>query len=545
MFCHVVTKLQFVLFLLIPFWLAQSQVASSNDSNQYSISGVVQNSVTGEAIAHALVEIGGRSSQPVFSDSQGRFQFDHLAQGITAIEVRKPGFLDLRRADPMAEGEVATDQGMVTIGPENPSLVIRLVPEGVIFGRAQKSDGEPIGRLTIQLFSLQINQGRRRWQQMNNTMTREDGEFRIAGLPPNRYYLVAGPRPQTTWIAAPGHRAVEGAYRPVFFPGVTDLASASGVDVGPGQQVEADFSLNPDPVFQVSGAVAGIPADENGENVFPRVQVISRENNTEVMPVAEESGNEFHALVPAGSFTLRADVDSPPGSYRGEVPIDVQSNETGVNLLVSPVPPIRIEVTVQRTRAENSTENRSPDVASVHFLGHGTQLPSPESMFTASTGGSNAAAGMDAGPYTVEIQSASSEELYVDSAQCGGTDLLREDLVIGHAPLPPIRIVLRDDGGRISGNVLSEGHGARGTVLFLADRAPQEVQETFSSSSSGQFQSRKLAPGDYTVLAFDHTAGLEYTNPEVMSAYSSNATHVTVIPNGESRVSVNLVRTKK
>jgi hypothetical protein len=122
-------------------------------------------------------------------------------------------------------------------------------------------------------------------------------------------------------------------------------------------------------------------------------------------------------------------------------------------------------------------------------------------------------------------------------------NLLRDNLMISPGT-PPIRVTLRDDGGTLAGNVTSDGRAAPGTVLIIPDRAPRQIK-TVVAGAGGQFQSPKLAPGDYTVLAFDRTTGLEYANPEVISSYVSNATHVSVGANGESRVSVNLIRTTK
>jgi hypothetical protein len=54
-----------------------------------------------------------------------------------------------------------------------------------------------------------------------------------------------------------------------------------------------------------------------------------------------------------------------------------------------------------------------------------------------------------------------------------------------------------------------------------------------------------LAPGDYSVLAFDRVSGLEYMNPDVLDSYRSYAAHASVTPNGDISVNVNLIRTVK
>src|SRR5437899_3002637 len=85
------------LFLLAGFLspsrsLAFPQSLRSSIQDKYSLSGTVVNSVTGEAIRGALVQIymNGQSSRLTGPD--GKFQFDGLFAGQTPITVRKPGF---------------------------------------------------------------------------------------------------------------------------------------------------------------------------------------------------------------------------------------------------------------------------------------------------------------------------------------------------------------------------------------------------------------------------------------------------------------------
>jgi hypothetical protein len=342
----------------------------------------------------------------------------------------------------------------------------------------------------------------------------------------------------------PAQRAREAAYRPMFYPGVSDLASAAPLEVSPGQQVEADLSLSPDPVFRLSGRVVGLPPDE-AVGIWHRVQLISRSNDLVAMPVEEEPGNGFQAKVPAGWYVLRAYLDTPQGSFRGDVPVNVESDLAGVTLAVAPSTPLRAELTLEPTHGPSVRDGRGVGGVNLRFLAEGLRLPSTEINFGVGPGAINKINGVDPGVYAVEITPNTPDDFYVDSAHCGGTDLLRESLAVGQELTAPIHIALRDDGGRLSGNVVSDGRNAgEATVLLIPDRAPKQIRSVMAGGD-GQFQSPKLAPGDYTVLAFDSVAGIEYTNPEVLNAYSSNATRVSVASNGESRVSVNLLRTRK
>ena len=50
-----------------------------------------------------------------------------------------------------------------------------------------------------------------------------------------------------------------------------------------------------------------------------------------------------------------------------------------------------------------------------------------------------------------------------------------------------------------------------------------------------------LAPGDYLVYAFDHADKIEYTNPEALQPYASQATPVTLSANQETHVMLTLI----
>ena len=64
-----------------------------------------------------------------------------------------------------------------------------------------------------------------------------------------------------------------------------------------------------------------------------------------------------------------------------------------------------------------------------------------------------------------------------------------------------------------------------------------------SAEPADGFMINSLAPGDYLVFAFDHAEGLEYSNPDVLQNYISQATHVTLAPGQRARVTLELIRT--
>jgi len=78
------------------------------------------------------------------------------------------------------------------------------------------------------------------------------------------------------------------------------------------------------------------------------------------------------------------------------------------------------------------------------------------------------------------------------------------------------------------------------TRHFDGSNAAFSIGTRADASDGAQIQG--LAPGAYTVLAFDSVEQLEYANPEVMRAYMSRAAHASVSPGGKTAVSVDVIR---
>jgi hypothetical protein len=134
---------------------------------------------------------------------------------------------------------------------------------------------------------------------------------------------------------------------------------------------------------------------------------------------------------------------------------------------------------------------------------------------------------------------------YVQSAQYGQTNLLNDDLTIASAGQSyAMEIVLRDDGATLTGTVKSaDGTAAQATVVAVPEPAPKVAAKVAYSFAQNGFTFNGLAPGEYLVYAFDYAEGIEYSNPDVLQTYASQATHVTLAANQKTQVSLDLIRT--
>jgi Carboxypeptidase regulatory-like domain len=515
-------------------------IGAAPTRGDFSLSGSVVNSVTGEPIAHALVQINLGSESVMLTESDGRFKFDNLPQGQTIVAVRKPGFL--------SEAEISPGQppNLVETGPDSRPVIVKLIPEGIVLGRVD-SKGEPLEGLPIKIIAPAIAEGRKRWDERGAAVTGEDGAYRIANLSPGTYYIAAGPSLRR--IIFNSSKLSQHGYAEEFYPAATDLGGAMPLEVSAGQQVEADFSLKPVPLYHISGVV---PWFEPGNGVALRVV-----NETEVTWLEtrfDDRTGEFQATAPAGAYVLQAQSTGPNRQMlMAELPLNLTSDLSGIRLQLLPLASIPIHVKVEKLAPETPERRGSARRQSDNVV------PMNARLIAADLSLSNREVGATpiqwpGSPPGLEFQNAEPGKYsldlgpnfpwYVYSARSGDTNLLTSDLqVVAGVQPEPIDVVLRDDAATLSAKVSSQGQPSRGFVLVIPDGAPRLTRPMFVPEGA-EGEAAGLAPGEYNVLALDRADGIEYTNPEVLSRYLSNANtkHVVLLPNQKIELNLDLVR---
>jgi len=515
---------------------SQIQESSAKSETKYSLSGTVVNSVTGEPIRRALVQIYMGPGQASLTDDSGHFEFNGLPPGQASVTVKKPGFF--------SEGEAArkgSSPALVTVGSETDAIVLKLIPEAVIQGKIQSEDGEPIGAAPVMVFAPHINDGHKIWDQAGSASTDEDGEFRIVNLTPGTYYLEAGPKLRSSFPNARSATRQLG-FAAAYYAGTPARESATAIELGPGQQFEAGLLLKSEPLFHITGDISGL-SDSQGTSV----QVVNQYGEA-VRPVRlDQETGQFQANVPAGSYLLRATTWSERGrSSSAEVPLVVHSDVDRLQIALSPPHSIPVIVKLEPVHRHERSELQSVRLVSVRFRVTDPARAAPEYSSNVEKTQNRLALvihDLAAGKYSVEVQPAA--DWYVRQAQCGSTDLLNDQLtVLPGVQTPPIEIVLRDDGATIKGKVdMGEGR-KRAAVVVVPARAAEKAKMVWTSPG-GDFAQSGLAPGEYDVIAVDRGDALEYANPEVMSKYLTRGTHIALQADESRSISLDLVRVEK
>lgn len=518
------------LYVLLPS-LALCQTVtgfpSLSSNATYTLNGTVVNSVTGEPIRRALVRLNIHGERLAFSDSSGHFEFDGLPAGRAFAVVQKPGYF--------SEQELLhhpTSLQSVTIGPDSPSLTLKLLPQSVVSGHIKSDNGDPIEGTQVRVIASRIVEGRKRWQMVSGVTTNEDGEFRIANLQPGVYYLEAEPGGYRRQMKT--HK--EG-YAPEFYPGTSDMTSATPLELSGGQQAEIDLALHSVMEYKVSGTLVGYPPSSGMQIMFTDSLGNQLSSLRRFNPVT----GEFEADVPAGAYTLEAVAWMHDGSQlRGDLPLNVRRDLAGIVLTLHGSQPTPIVV-----KAEGAAHDQELSQAvQIHLVRDGDAIVNPDYWSFWRSGNPKPVfvfPNVPPGRYSVEVRSNTSA-WYVQSAQCGSTDLLSEQLTVtAGAEIPPIEVVLRNDGATLRVHVNTPESQRSVSVLIIPEHGPPTNTRIVSTGSDGSFFINNLAPGAYAVLALESVEGLEYANPDVMQAYSSQAAHVTLESGGQAQVSVELM----
>ncbi len=499
-------------------------------AGQYTLSGTVVDALTGAPIRRALVALMGVQSQAALTDEGGKFRFENLAQGQAAIIAHKPGYTDLSAGSPT----------MVTIGGDTSPLVLKLSPESAIAVKVTGEDGEGVEGLRVGVLGSQVEEGHRYWTQHGGGQTDEQGEYRLGGLRPGKYYVSAGPSSRLVGHIGDDAQGNDIGYGRVFYPNASDLEGAAIVEVNPGKRTRLELSLSTVPLYRISGAVAGrMPAqpchlrlvDSSGQDTGIRVWM----NPATGLFRSQE--------VQAGFYTLVANCFDDGGiSSAGRMPLHVDSNNANVTLSVASAALIPVEF---RTN-ETADSNENIPTGSV-ILTQKQEMNRQGARWSEQEADGDerrmVIKRVEPGSYSVDIRP--SPGWYVESALYGSVDLLTEDLTVPEGgTTEAIEVTLRNDGAKVSGNVRGKGVApASGMVLLVSSRAPRLVKET--RITNGAFTIRDLAPGSYHALAIDQADDLEYKNPEVLRDYLTKAQDVTVGPKQESRVDLELVQGEK
>jgi len=514
--------------------LASTALVAQATQGDYSFSGTVVNSVTGEPVRSARVSLtempqidpatGMPSNGPDLSPKTARtgpgggYLFAGLREGQYMLNAFKPGF-NWEADTPGAE--------IITLSASVAGRVIRLAPLGTIEGKLSSQNGDPLGGVSVGVFTEGTADGVRRFMGGHTVVTDDRGHFRLWDLYPGKYYLKAlGRAGGTSVYLGDGlirYDSWEG-FHPVYFGGARDMDSATPVEIAAGTAGRADFTLAVEPTFKVRGRLDGFTP--NKDVTFVLLEGDPNVEDSRVSLDGTTGKFEIDDVFP-GQYTLRA---TQGDLARGETIVAVKGGDVnGVGVLLVPAVTVTgserlIGPAPQQTL--NPARGSAGDAGGFCTVWLNPLAPlagEHDNLAHLAEEGGFSIGGVFAGQYRLGL---SCQNRYVVSAVSGSSDLLSNPVLTvqpGLAP-PPIEIGMKAGGGQLHGKLAVPGaHPNPGVLLVPAAAAsagPEASNAVPMSESSGEleFDFSNLAPGDYLVYGFSRVQSVEYRNPAVLNS---------------------------
>jgi len=273
--------------LLIALPQSNAQTATA------SLEGYVREAGSRAPIPRARIFLTGPGAPAATSaDEQGRFAFIGLAPGRYFIIADMDGFAFDLVSPPVA---------MLAAGRKT-EVNIDMPRAAVIAGEIRDDRGNPRSGVSVTAIR-QIKPAGTELPRLEPAVTNDLGEFRLGGLLPGEYLVLASPT---------AGRTRGTAVMPTYFPGVTELKSATTIVVTPGQTATGILiAMQSVPAFEITGTVV----DEQGRPrraliVFVSQSIQTWNPNQSAGLSARVTGLNTR---PDGTFRITG---LGPGSYR-------------------------------------------------------------------------------------------------------------------------------------------------------------------------------------------------------------------------------------
>ena len=524
--------------LILTAWAMMGQVQPPAAApGNGSVSGDVSNSLTGAPVPRARVQviIVGNSIAQSFTattDDQGKFTIGGLPPGrIIVNNIERAGFV-------MTVGAIRPSDAQLRADEKKENLKLTLTPTGAISGRVLDSGGSVVQGAIV---SVEGTFGITRAWEINPSMTDEKGRYRISGLPPGRYRVVANPAamPFPPEIRTDGTREVH--YARTYYPDALKEGESQRVEVGGGAEAMGmDIHLVRTPVVTVSGKVSGVA----GATTVVRAQSTAAQAVQATARVGRDGSFQIWQLDP-GEYMIAAIASQQGGQRRLQsAPVEVEIAGADIEKMAlrivqpfdlvcrlafddakareMPAPPSRPgQPAASQPQPMPRRFSIRPDGPVFGDLG-----PSVYAAIEVGANDSFTLASLQPGRYHLMPLWGG---VYIKSVTVDDKATQGELLDVSGGPVGSVTITLGGVTGELSG-VVSDANGpAAGVrVAIRADRAGSQLMFSVSGAD-GTYKFAAVPPGRYKALAAEGELLSQFQFSKDLSEFANIAESVDIV----------------
>jgi Carboxypeptidase regulatory-like domain len=545
------------------FTSSQVPATEARDMTAAKGSGAIKGKVVATDSGKPMRRVQISLSSPDFSESrtisttaQGVFEFKELPAGRYSVSATRPGYIRLQYGQ-RRPGEPGRPI-QLSDGQRIADADFSLPRTGSIAGRITDELGDPLSEVSIYPAQWKYFRGKRRMVPVAGggpfNRTDDTGQFRITGLEPGEYFVLATTR--TTWTVD-DHPDDRIGFLPTYSGGTANPAEAQRVKVAMGQEASmGDFAMAPGRVASIAGTAtysSGLPVAGESINV---TQEFSG-------PGSSSSFGMQGAKVNAdGSFLIK---NIAPGEYRLSLrgPGDKEHPAEGVTITVT--------VTGEDLTGVMLVGGSGGSIAGRVVSDTGETIPFPSS----SRMRVNARAVDPTSTYTsfdndngrvkddwsFELTNVYGlNKLSVNPLPTGwalrrieheGKDYADVPVELrGGQKLDGVTFVLSKTLPRLRGTLLDErGQPAAGTALIFPEDSTRwgedsRLVRTTRPDAAGTFELRNVIPGDYLAVALDYVRDGDWTDPEFLEKLRDQGKRVQVGNTGSATVALTLKKSQ-
>jgi hypothetical protein len=526
---------------------ATAQTTQASTPGGYTIAGTIVSKTDGHPLAQARVTVqdvkDSKKFQSLVTAEDGKFKFSGLPAAKYSLNGAKRGFIS-----------AAYDQhdffwtAIVTGSAfDTESLVLRLAPAAVITGKILDETGDPIRRAMVAIYIDDHTTGVDQIHRFRVAQTDDQGAYEITPLMPGTYFLSASAQPwyavhpssegdavlgvakpeTSTSTPSTVDRSLDVAYPTTYYPDVTDADSATPIPIRGGERIDVDIHLNPVPALRL---IFRVPANGNNGYVFPQIQQPAFDGDTSVQPgssrmispgVLEMSG------IPAGRYNLlfngagaTTEMNGVDLNRDGEV-IETSGSEAMSTVKVSAQVPAEATIPAHLAIGLRSGHRMLANWKNLDDKGEAQIDRIPPGKYEVLVWGPPK-------PYTITQMSAE------------GAAVSGHALTVTAGSSPSLSLTLVGGSYEIDGFAKRAGKPVAGVMVFLVPKNIETDRDFRRDQSDldGSFTLRNIVPGSYTLLAIENGWDLDWSKPDVISAYLSRGHKIEVGSAGSHSVMV-------